>query len=520
VVERALRFAVAMTAVAVSLVGALLSAGLMLRFDGDLVPLAAGLCALGLAIALLRWTLQVSGTNMRTQAVINTPVQPRARSITEQIPAVHEARTGPHEPKTVSAVHQPPPSGGGVGRWTPLITTCWRGYTHIVALMGRVNVLSATGTVSPRHEAVFLVGVPVATFGIVLFLTNQAGVAYSPHCNSATNFAASLFFLPTSPSTCQSVPFLSDVPTVILSFASPFAFVAYRLIRRRLSSLLDALAATGLIVRQGPTSPIVQGVQRLTRAIDLTPTTRVALFLTCGALTVWLYSRNLRGGHIFTLLSTVDPSGVSNVEALRSSWWANYHHYPFLAFLCVFIGSVGVYYAIRAAWLYLWLGAVLYATRRFAPDLLPLDYVPRWRDKSYGWSPVTGLLVLIYFSAVNFAISMVAVFDMVRNETAALLVAASFATLGVVTNLVIILTPFFRMLAAHRAVEERLRARLERASTGESDTMTVGQYVVATTDLLSWRRIPVSSISGSAIKVIPGLYAFVQIVITFPQFPH
>lgn len=376
-------------------------------------------------------------------------------------------------------------------------------------LSRRADLLSADGPVSGRREASLLVFLPALTFGAVCLASAMSGVAYRPRCNSSSNFIANLFFQKTHPSTCQSVPFLSDVPTVILSFTSPFALVSYRLLRRRLASLLGSLEGTGLLTPQSGGAGLVKGIRRLERAVDLTPLTRLGLFATSVAMVTWLYSRNLRDGHLFNTLGRPGPNGGTTADALRETWWANYHHHPALAVVCVSIGSVGVMYALRASWLYMILGGVLYITRNAPPDTLPLHYVPRWKDKSYGWSPVTGVLMLIYVSTVNFAISMVSVFDMLRNETWTLGVAVFFALLGVISNLAIILMSLFRMVAAHQAVEQRLRESLSSAS------LTTQEYVVAASELVAWKRIPVASFSGSVVKITPGLYAVFQFVRTF-----
>jgi hypothetical protein len=372
-------------------------------------------------------------------------------------------------------------------------------------------VLNSAGTVSGKKEALFLTLVPASTFALVLVATWVSGVAHQPGCNSVSNFLANLAFRSAQPSTCRAVPFLSDVPTLILSFGCPFAFVSYRLLRRRLASLYQALGSTGLL--RGPEESkekISRGIARLEREVDLTPFTRFALFCVSVGMVTWLYLRNLSDGDLFNTLASTAEDGTTNADQLRATWWANYESHPFLAALCVLIGSVGVTYAIRAGWLYLRLGGVLFVTRKAPPDTLPVRYVPRWVDRSYGWSPVTGVLMLIYFSTVNFAMSMVAVFDMLRNETWTLAVAVFFALIGIASTVTIVLTSFFRMVAAHRAVEERLRGEMLARGAGGSSGMTSEEYVVAAAELAAWRRIPVASFVGTAIKVLPGFYALFQ----------
>ncbi len=233
------------------------------------------------------------------------------------------------------------------------------------------------------------------------------------------------------------------------------------------------------------------------------------------AMTTWLYTRNLLDGHLFDILARDLPNGTTNENSLRASWWANYHYHPSLAILCVSVGSIGVYYALRAAWLYLKLGGVLIATRKAVVQNMEFSYVPRWRDQSYGWSPVTGALFVIYMSTINFAVSMVAVYDMLENKAWTLGVAVFFVTLGVVSNLLIISGSFFRMLAAHKGVEERLRALLIQVAQASPGRPTDFENVYAASDLSAWRSIPVANFGLTVIKILPGIYALVEFIRTF-----
>ena len=390
---------------------------------------------------------------------------------------------------------------------------------RIGPLYWRLRLPPVTGKVSGTREAVMLTVVPILTFGFVYAIAGVSGVAYSPGCNSVSNFVRNLLFQPIEHSTCHSVPFLSDIPTVILSFTCPFALVGYRLLRRRLTGLVAALTSTGLLRTQSAATSIAEVIGRLERTIDLTPLRRLGFFLSSVGLVTWLYSRNLANGHLFNTLGD-QPDHTSVAASLRLTWWANYHYHPVLAVVCILLGSVGVTYALRAGWLYLSLGVALYATRKSSIERLPVEFVPRWRDRSYGWSPVTGVLMLIYISTINLAMSMVSVFDMLRNETWTLLVAFVFAVIGVVSNLLVILMSLLRMMSVHRTVENRLRSRLIRGMKPGWTVLTPGDYVVATTELASWRKVPVASFSGTVIRVLPGLYALFQFTRTIFGVKH
>lgn len=390
-----------------------------------------------------------------------------------------------------------------------------RSYRRSAATLGRLDFLGPNHPVSGKQELLWLTVIPVFTFVVIFLVAAAAGVAYRPGCNSATNFIANLTFQAEVPSTCRSVPFISDIPMIILSITCPFALVAYRFLRRRLGSLVVALEETGLLARSAGSRTFSDGIRRLEQAVDLTTPRRAAVFVASVAMVTWLYSRDLMDGHLFnTLESTVGDARI-DADYLKETWWANYHNHPLLATLCILVGAVGVTYALRSGWLFVRLGIVLFTTLNAPPDSLSVRFVPKWKDRSYGWSPVTGVLMLVYVSTTSFAFSMVSVYDMLRNEPWTLWVCMFFMALGILSNTTIILTSFYRMIAAHRAVERRLRADLADGLANGSESMTSPEYVIAASELTTWRRIPVASFSGSAIKVLPGLYALFQFARVF-----
>jgi len=276
---------------------------------------------------------------------------------------------------------------------------------RVVAHLRQIDPLSGELQVGRALGPLLLVSIPLLTFALVCLATSEAQVLRQSNCNSLNNFVRNLLFQNSELSTCQAVPFLSDPPTILLAFTCPFALVAYRLLRLRLRTLRAELEKTGLLGPEGETPKLSSVISRLERSIDLKPTVSIGTFLLSSGMVTWLYGRNLDDGDLFETLAIIGPDGRSNSSELRESWWANYHHHPFLAILCIFIGSVGVTYALRAGWLYTMFGLVLYRTRKSDPESFPIKFVPRWRDKSYGWSPVTGVLMLIYASTINFSVS-------------------------------------------------------------------------------------------------------------------
>src|SRR5690348_7196433 len=79
--------------------------------------------------------------------------------------------------------------------WNATATSFRSGGAKVVRLVRRLDVLSATGPVSGKREAILLVVIPLLTFCTVLAVTSLYGVGYSPGCNSARNFVKNLFFL-------------------------------------------------------------------------------------------------------------------------------------------------------------------------------------------------------------------------------------------------------------------------------------------------------------------------------------
>jgi hypothetical protein len=370
---------------------------------------------------------------------------------------------------------------------------------------------------SGKLDAVLLIAVPLLTFGLVLLFAGVAGVAYHPGCNSTSGFFNNLLFQPGKPSTCRSVAFLSDIPMVILSITCPLAAVTFYRVRRRLAGLYPSLTAVGLVddVYMGRKAP---QIKRLEGWVDLGPKRRLALFAGTTVAVTWLYVRTLDHSHLFTILAR---NGVSTVPELRDRWWANYHHHPGLAILCVVVGSVGVYYALRLAIVYFGVG-LIFGRQAGETDF---EYVPRWQDKTYGWSVITGTLFLVYISMISLAVSVVAVYNMLEEAEWTRIVAFCFAGLGIVANLTIFGGSLYLVLRAHDKVEKRLRGDLRELNGAAANPGNISaaksyprletdfQRVAAASDLASWRKIPVASFSGAALKIVPGVYAVIQLIV-------
>jgi hypothetical protein len=402
-------------------------------------------------------------------------------------------------------------------RVTQLLRAQW---VRVVAVAQRIKrrssrFLPAATDANGRSEAISLTFVPILTFLFVFAVASISGVGHIPNCNSVSNFVGSLLFQPIRPSTCHAVPFLSDIPTVILSFTCPFALMGYRLLRRRLTGVISALIDTGLIRPQSSSTRITGLVRSLQRTVDPAPWRRLTFFVVSLGLVTWLYWRNLVDGHLFDILASGGPGSPNSAAGLRLTWWANYHFHPVLAVICILLGTVGVTYAVRTGILYFTLGLALWTTHKMSIQNLSVQYIPRWRDRNYGWSPVTGILMLVYVSTINLAMSMVSVFDMLQNTTSTFVTALTFALIGLASNMLIIGASLYQMMSVHQEVQNRLRKRLIRGKTNGWTPMTPEEYVVAANELSSWRRLPMGTFVGNIVRILPGLYALFQFAKTF-----
>lgn len=365
---------------------------------------------------------------------------------------------------------------------------------------------------------------PVVGFVATLAVTSAQDVARNPQCQGVRAFFSQLILRTQVPVDCSSVPFLVDTPTVILSFTAPFAAIAYLILVRRLSSLGEALNASGLL-RTSRTA-LLSAFDRIAQ-LAYNPRWHVPVAAIAIALTIWLYTRNLATGGIFQTLA----SERYDAETLTFRWWANYRTHPYLAFHCVFIGVVGVHFSLMSVLVYAKMAWEL--VRRVRSDQSSVfRYVPRWRDPSFGWQPALSIAVLAYFTAINFALSMIAVYDMLKGGVVDQTVATFFIALGVVTNFSLVFSWFWFIRSRHGRIRARLETDVSRVlRRAESPTPSMrltslrrsnrsnltasaqtAHILIATQDLQNWPGFPFPSRwIGPFRLLIPGVAAGVQL---------
>lgn len=357
---------------------------------------------------------------------------------------------------------------------------------------------------------------PVVSFLVTLGLAGLFRVAMpvERECEGLRPFIAWLLLRPGRDVVCESVPFVVDIPTVLLSFTCPFAAISYYTIVRKLFDLPRDLKDSGLIDEER--QPILE--EKLHASLRRVLPSRLALWLLFGAslvLVMILYRTNLESGGIFELL---DSTNVTD-DQLREAWWANFRVRPVLAAYTIGLGAIGVHYGLASAWLFMVAAVFLFRHSLLTPFEQPLNYVPRWRDGSQGWAPLTSILLVVYASAISFLISMIAVFDMLRFGEVQLgpvtidgiEIAAFFGLLGLLTDSTIMVVSLYRISSANAGVGDRERLRLSEAmAEGRVGLLTDREFYTTMRDLEKWRTVPVRSRTLTVARTIPGLLTVYQ----------
>ena len=326
------------------------------------------------------------------------------------------------------------------------------------------------------------VGAPLLTLGLVALVTSLVGVGAPAGCNGVQIFLWNLTGQTVPTSTCASVPFLADAPMILLSLTCPFALAGYYVMARRQKALLADLERNGAIA-PGAGSALPLPFRWLRTGVPHV-VIRFGLLVLSFVITFGLYTWALDSNFIFTLLANADHP----TEELQATWWANIDEHPALGIMALAIGTIGIYYAIRVGAVYVAFGEVI----RKVTTAPVVTYVPSWRDSEYGWQPVTSALKVIYFSAINLAVSCVAVFHMIRSSVG-LAVAGALALVGVIMNAQVILTPLRRVNRAHAGIKRQLRHELKQVGAP-----LTSRRIDATADLTSWRRIRVFDVAAAA----------------------
>jgi hypothetical protein len=281
---------------------------------------------------------------------------------------------------------------------------------------------------------VLLFAGPVTVSGTVWVVNILTGTAFAPGCGivgvlldaaDESGFLAAVGKLVplvdtiTPPhSSCQSVPFSADLPNMVLSVTAGLAVSVYLLFALRVLQLREELEESGLVPTRALDRPTLRDV-----LLAIKPRTGPVVWLEnlvlgvlsiagSGGMYFWLYTR----GPIFRDLAGsythMGSSGVST-ELLRQHWWANHTAHPVNTGLGITVGAIGLYFALKQGNVFMRVALLLVRLRRMDR---PVEFVPRWLDRDYGWRPVSGLVTMGYLAILTFLASFSAALYALRSD--------------------------------------------------------------------------------------------------------
>jgi hypothetical protein len=328
---------------------------------------------------------------------------------------------------------------------------------------------------------VLLIAGPVVVSGTVWLCNLASGSAFAPGCaipgvlvdaaDQTGLLAATAKLIPfvdalhAPHSTCRSVPFSADLPNMVLSVTAGLAVSVYLLFALRVLRLRGELEETGLIpsreLERTTLRDVLLAVRPRTGPAVWVENTVLALLSLLGSagMYFWLYTR----GPIFRDLagsySHMGSTGVTT-ETLRANWWANHTTHPQNTALGVAVGAIGLYFALKQGNVFLRVTTLVLRLRRMDR---PVEFVPRWLDRDYGWRPVGGLVTLGYLAILIFLASFSAAMYALRGEKGGLsqgisILLALIAVIAAVANglfLVALIASIRRVFADSVRLERR-----------------------------------------------------------------
>jgi hypothetical protein len=327
-------------------------------------------------------------------------------------------------------------------------------------------------------------------------------------------------------SSCRSVPFSADLPNMVLSVTAGLAVSVFVLFNLRLRLLRRELEASGLISprsleRSGLTAFLEAGLPRRRHETLENIALLVVSVVGSAAMYFWLYThgpifRDLAGSY-----THMGSSGVTT-ELLRQNWWANHTTHPINTALGIGVGAVGLFFALKQRSVFVAIGRWL---SRLRSAQRPVEFVPRWLDRDYGWRPISGLVTLGYLAIFTFLASFSAALYALRSDQPGLsqwlsIVLAVIALFAAATNGVFIVTLIatIRRLFADSVQFERTRilAALREAAlpTGRGRRRSLDRlYLLTEGSNLS--DVPNYPVSGRWLRLLGVVPAFVGALWTF-----
>lgn len=371
---------------------------------------------------------------------------------------------------------------------------------------------------SKVKQAFFIPSFPFVVMLAVFAACAAVGVESSRECPPSTLLHLAVPAFREHPSECRELPLVADLPSVALGVTSTLAVTLYLTLVRRLSRLQRDLVASGLVrPEKFKEGKLAEKLGRLNGEIRLGRLVKVVLLAVSAIGSGYLYWAAYKGGRAFSDLSEISRDHPSE-DVLRASWWANYTEHPLLAATWIAVGTIGVYFAAKQAYIYQKILMFSIRSRKH----WSFQYVPRDRDDDFGWKPVGDVNAMVYLGFLNFTVSLFAVAYILQGAPgkSGNTVIGVMALVGIWANLGIVLALLWVMVKNHRKIIIRKRAEVKRrllergdgtvASRGPSTGERDFSYLSVQGKLLyeAPRWYPLRGRLRPLLSVAPGLFAF------------
>ncbi len=251
-----------------------------------------------------------------------------------------------------------------------------------------------------------VVFVSLIPLGLVYILCAAAGTLWEHGFNPFDIFSGGH---PLEHKNQVAIPLLSDLPSILLSFASTSSIITYFILHRLRFSLERDLLKSGLL-HPADSSQVMDEFGHLLRR----GRKRVALdwftvaFVLVISISFYLSVKN--NSYLFRTVSRLTNARMTP-EQIRISWWAS--HNWVLGSAWIGLGFVGTLLAIFQGWDYLRIVSLCDRLR----SARVLDHVPTWEGDQYGWRPVTRLVDLKAVGAFTFVIAYLPVFYLLHGSS-------------------------------------------------------------------------------------------------------
>jgi hypothetical protein len=304
------------------------------------------------------------------------------------------------------------------------------------------------------------------------------------------------------------------------------AVSVYVLFKVRIKLLRSDLELSGLVSarsleRSGLGSALVAGSRRRGRDILLDVALALVSVVGSAGMYFWLFThgpifRDLAGSYRHM------GSTAASTELLRQNWWANHETHPLNTALGITVGAIGLFFALKQRSVFVSIGRWLRTLRVTAQ---PVEFVPKWLDRDYGWRPVSGLVSLGYLAVFTFLASFSAALYALRSDQPGLsrmlsVLLAVIAIFAAATNgiFIVSLITTIRRLFADSVARERTRilAALRAAELPTAPRRRrAWDRLYLLTEGTNLADVPNYPISGRWLRLVGVIPAFLGALWTF-----